>query len=59
MKRRNPFVPFPLLLLTLPALYNSTGDVPAFKIVALYGSGAVAGAVLANFIFFLRSKREP
>ncbi len=59
MKRRNPFVLLPLLLLTLPALYNSAGDVPAFKIVALYGSGVVAGAVLANFIFFLRSKREP
>ncbi len=59
MKRRNPFVLLPLLLLSLPALYNSSADVPAFKIVALYGSGAVAGAVLASFIFFLKSKREP
>jgi hypothetical protein len=59
MKRRNPFVLLPLLLLTLAPLYNAVGDVPAFKIVALYGSGVVAGAVLANFIFFLKSKREP
>jgi hypothetical protein len=48
----------PLLLLTLPTLYNSAGDLPAFKIIALYGSGVVAGAILASFIFFLRSKTE-
>jgi hypothetical protein len=48
----------PLLFLTLPALYNSAGDLPAVKIIALYGSGIAAGAILANFIFFLRSKTE-
>ena len=26
MKRRNPFVLLPLLLLTLPALYNTNSD---------------------------------
>ncbi len=58
MKRRNPFMLLPLLFLTLPALYNSAGDLPAVKIIALYGSGIAAGAILANFIFFLRSKTE-
>lgn len=59
MKRRKPFVLLPLLLFSLPPLYNSFGNVPAFRIFALYGSGAVAGAVLASFIFLLVSKREP
>ena len=58
MKHRNPLVLLPLLFISLPALYNSAGDVPAVKIVGLYGSGAIFGAVLVSIVFLLRSKRE-
>jgi hypothetical protein len=56
---RRAFGFLPLLLFSIPPLLNSVGHVPGFRIVALYGSGVCAGAVLASFVFSLRSKHEP
>ncbi|MEO7672825.1 MAG: hypothetical protein ABIU09_01955 [Pyrinomonadaceae bacterium] len=59
MTRRIPFVPFPLLVFSLLGLWQFSQDVRTVNVVGLFGSGAIAGAILAVFIAFLKAKREP
>ncbi len=59
MKRRIPIVPFPLLGFSLLGLWQFSQDVRTVNVVGLFASGAIAGAILAVFIAFLKAKREP
>ncbi len=59
MKRRIPIVPVPLLFFSLYGLWHFSQDVKTVNVVGLFASGAIAGAVLAVFIAFLKAKREP
>ncbi len=59
MKRRIPFVPLPALIFSLLGLLKFSQDVRTVNVVGLFASGAIAGAVFAMFIVFLKAKREP
>jgi len=59
MNRKNPFYLLPLLFLSAVAIFNSVGEVRPNRILALYGSGMFAGAVLVHFIVSFKSKSEP
>jgi hypothetical protein len=59
MKRRKSLVVLPLLFISLLGLWRFSQDMRTVNVIGLFGSGAIAGAVLVRVIVALKAKREP